>query len=200
MTYIPTGECEIWFSFLVAGDNEPMYSHLGYLTTATPTQAQVDAGFAEFQLQFKVLWNGDMSLTGGHVIVGPSTASSRWDSSITAVVGTGVATLLPNNCAMLARKTTALGGRRGRGRMFFPCPTETGVSAAGVVSGATITAWNAELDTLKVGGSVHTAFAFLGEPRLFHTGTDANPDPSSTPITDLGCQNKIGTQRRRMRR
>lgn len=193
---IPLEFCEVWFSFLTTGDNETMYTHCAFGLVDVPDQASVDAGFTDFQTQFKTRFASTMSLLGGHVLEQTSAGIRRWDSSIAPVAGTGVGSSLPNNCAALAKKSTSLGGRRNRGRMYFPCPLESEVDTAGLNTTAAITAWNTQLTKLLPGGSIHTAFGFLGDAVVLHDSGSQTP----ATMTDLACQSKIATQRRRMRR
>ncbi len=193
---IPVGALEVWFQYQLAGDAEAMYTHLAYELSGVPSQAAVDAGFTAWQLAFRSHASSGMNLAGGHVLIGDSGGSIRFDSSITGIVGTGTGTLVPQNTAYIIRKTTASGGRRNRGRMYVPGVLEGVVSEAGVLAGATITALNASAATLKPGGAVHTAFGFLGDPVILHDSGSQTP----TPITDLGAQLLVGTQRRRLRR
>jgi hypothetical protein len=72
---------------------------------------------------------------------------------------------------------------------------EGNVGAAGVLSGAAITAMNSALLGLKVGGSVHTAFGFLGVPQVLHESGSQTP----TEVTDISVSPLIATQRRRLR-
>lgn len=193
---IPVGSCEVWFQYLISGDNEPMYTHVAYDLVDSPDQASVDAGFTDWQ----TIWRGEhpntVSLVGGHILVGNDGGSVRWDSSIASVVGTGAGTNLPQNTALLARKSTALGGRRGRGRMFIPGVRQQEVSSAGVVSTTYVSAWNVNLAAISVGGTTHTAFGFLGQVQLLHETGSQTP----TEVTDLSMQNIVATQRRRLRR
>lgn len=99
----------------------------------------------------------------------------------------------PSNCSMLITKTTALGGRRYRGRMFIPPAeiNEGAVDSVGVVSGSTLTAfashWDTFYDALVSDNCI---------PHLFHQGAGA---PVPTPITSFTAQSQLATQRRRMR-
>lgn len=192
---IPLEFCEVWFQWNIVGDNEPMFSHLAYGVSATITQPAVDAGFTAWSTS---AWRGragiEMTLFGGHVLEQTTAGIRRWDASITPLLGSG-STMLPNNCATLLRKSTALGGRRNRGRMYIACPFEAEVSAAGAVTPAAVTAWNTAAALIMPGGAIHTAFGFLGDAVVLHD------EGSQTPavVTDLGCQAKIATQRRRMR-
>jgi len=193
---IPIGACEIWFAYTVTGDNETMYTHLAYDTTDVFTQAKVDAGFTAWQTAFKSLAPPDCTLVGGHVLAGNDGGSIRWDSSIAPVLGTGTGNASPPNCAYLVKKSGELGGRRNRGRMYIPCIPEGNVTSAGLLAGSVITAVNTACAGLNVGGSVHTAFNILGFPQILHETGSQTP----SKVVDLSCQQKIATQRRRLRR
>jgi len=195
---IPLEFCEVWFSLSVAGDNEPMYTHMAYGVSATVTQALVDAGFTQWATvtAWRARFNSTVTFNGGHVLEATTAGLRRWDASITPSLGTGAGgSPLPNNCAILAKKSTALGGRRNRGRMYIPCPYEASTDGAGVLSPAEVTAWNASLAAIMPGGTIHTAFGFLGDAVVLHETGDQTP----ATVTDLGCAPKIATQRRRMR-
>jgi hypothetical protein len=194
---IQIGAVEVWFPVYAAGDNEAMYSHIGYACTSDPTQAGVDAYFTAWQTAFRGRWDSTFTLPGGFMLLGTTSGLRRYDASIASVVGNrATTTFCPNNVSVLVRKTTALGGRANRGRMFWPCPAASGVTPAGVLSGTEITAWNTALAALMPGGSAHTAAGFLGNAVLFHS----NPAASETQITDLATMSKVATQRRRLRR
>jgi hypothetical protein len=193
---IPLEFCEVWFRWDLTGDNEPMYSHLAYGVAATITQAAVDAGFSSWQTNWRSTWPPAMLLGAGHVLEQTTAGIRRWDASIAPLAGNTGTTLVPNNTAFLVKKSTALGGRRNRGRMYIPSPLETDVDNTGNVAALTITNLNTKLALLMPGGAIHTAFGFLGDPVVLHeTG-------SQTPavVTDLACLAKVATQRRRMRR
>lgn len=193
---IPLEFGEAWFGFTTTGDNETMYTHLGYGVAATVTQAAIDAGFADFITQFRVRFPSTTTLIGGHFLEQTSAGIRRWDASVTPAIGTGAGSGLPNNCATLVKKSTALGGRRNRGRMYFPTPLEGEVDGAGTNTIGAVTAWNTLLLRLLPGGGTHTAFGVLGDAVVLHDEGSQTP----TEVTDLGCQTKIATQRRRMRR
>lgn len=193
---IPLEFGEAWFSFAISGDNEPMYSHLAYGVSATVTQAAVNAGFQAFIDAFKVRFSASLTLTGGHFLEQTTAGIRRWDAVVTAAVGTGGGTPLPNNCAYLVKKSTDLGGRRNRGRMYLPCPSEADVDGAGLVLSASVTALNVQTAKLLPGGAIHTAFGVLGDPVVLHESGSQTP----ATISSLTCQTKIATQRRRMRR
>lgn len=193
---IPLEFCEVWFQYQVTGDNEPMYTHMAYGVAATIDQTAVDAGYQSWQLHWKTRSHSTVNLVGGHVLEQTSAGIRRWDAGVATTPGTGTGTPLPNNCATLLKKSTALGGRRNRGRMYVPCPMEAEVDGAGICTAPSLTAWNTECAKILPGGAVHTAFGFLGDAVVLHEAGSQTP----AVVTDLSPAPKIATQRRRMRR
>lgn len=111
----------------------------------------------------------------------------------TSVVGIGATQALSNNCAYIIRKHTILGGRQGRGRIFAPPTSLTNgnVDEAGFITSGVRTdllnRWTNWMDAVNTGLGVQLA--------LLH---DSATPP--TEITSLSIDQKIGTQRTRMRR
>lgn len=104
--------------------------------------------------------------------------------------GSGPATNVPVNCAVLVKKQTASGGRKNRGRFFFP-PYVAGlaVNEAGVIQ-------SSSADIVPI--ALADAQATLLEANLLmvihHSdGTDG------TPITGFALEGLLATQRRRLR-
>lgn len=99
----------------------------------------------------------------------------------------------PSNFSVLVNKSTALGGRRYRGRMFAPPVwiNEGAVDSVGLISGSTLsnttTLWN-NFYTELINADI--------QPVLLHQGAGA---PIPTPITAFTVQALGATQRRRMR-
>lgn len=108
-----------------------------------------------------------------------------------AVSGTIVADALPINCAVLVSKRTGVGGRRGRGRMYWPITSiaESGVDAGGAILAAHRTTVQTRWDNFL------TQVATDDLRLLVHHDNGA----AGTPITDLIVEGTIATQRRRLR-
>jgi hypothetical protein len=106
--------------------------------------------------------------------------------------GTGSVGGLPQNCSWLIRKSTARGGRKGRGRMYVPpCDLMEGnVSETGVINSSIrnthTTEWNSVRTDLTTAGNA---------PVLLHSDGTV-PDT----ITVFTCDNRIASQRRRLRK
>src|SRR4030095_10322271 len=95
--------------------------------------------------------------------------------------------------ALLVKKLTARGGRKGRGRFYYPDVQEAAVDASGTIDSSSLagyqTRWNDWMRDI-VGGDG------LGLPVLLpREGSHGSPDEIlSTPV-----QAKVATQRRRLR-
>lgn len=122
--------------------------------------------------------------------------------------GTGGASVLPSNCSALFKKTTGLGGRQKRGRMFIPgLIGEADVDAVGNIDPTVVTNLGTNATTFKaalVSGGFDMYLLHNDEvrnPAFPPPATDMMPNPDPTPdlVTDLQPEAKIATQRRRMR-
>jgi len=182
-------------SFQLTGDPEPMFTALGVSLTlgAVPSQTTTDALLTIMRDTFDS-WNSPSYTVGpGHMLWGAAVGTIRFDGTITPAAGTLTGEPVPQNTAHLVKKITASGGRRGRGRMYVPTPTETNVAPNGVLLTAYVTARQAELVSMKAALAAH---ADVGDLALFHDSAPFTP----TPITLLSLQSLVATQRRRLRR
>lgn len=112
-----------------------------------------------------------------------------------SIAGTASIGTLPVNVAILTRKLTALGGRRNRGRMFWP-PwgfSETDVSVNGLIDSADLATWQTKMDDFY--GNLVTGGVATLQPVLFHSGLPSTP----TVITGFQTQQLAATMRRRLR-
>jgi len=105
---------------------------------------------------------------------------------------------LPSNCAVLVRKRTGLGGRRGRGRFYIPWGVaESGVDDAGMIDVTDHGSYN------TLAALFHTNLE-LGPPALpmvlLHDSSGIGTEPSPTVVTSLDVDRMIATQRRRLGR
>lgn len=119
---------------------------------------------------------------------GPSVEySNPWNGSIAQDTVTA-------NTAVLIRKTTAVGGRRGRGRMFMPGLPENQVDGSGALNttyqAGIQTSWNNFFDALE--GADLPLY-------LLHSEGPAILVPP-VPLTSLDVSATAATQRRRLRR
>lgn len=114
--------------------------------------------------------------------------------------GTSAAEKLPQNCALLLHKGTGRPGRTGRGRMFLPGVLDEGqVSQVGILSGSQLSNCQDRANTFLSNLEDGSMGAVTATPMvlLHNSGVPGGttPDPVSTLVVD----NKISTQRRRLR-
>jgi len=115
------------------------------------------------------------------------------DETGVAIYGTGGGSSLsslPPNCCVLAHKRTATGGRVGRGRMYWPSVTTTGVTENGVIGGPSVAVYQGAFNGLLIG--------LLGKEVpmvVLHENVGLTP----SRVLTLQCDPVIATQRRRMR-
>lgn len=122
---------------------------------------------------------------------GDPTIVEHFPVSPTSGGDTGIAT--PINTAYLVRKSTGLGGRRNRGRMYIP-----GVLADELGDDATITTTKFAALQLAVNDwlAAVVAIANVDEMVILHQGlTPGTP----TPVVSLTLEEKVATQRGRLR-
>lgn len=193
---IPIGYAQATMRFSVAGDSEWMACTLGIYDGG--------AGFdpLAYANGWIDAWDASAFTTATELAAGWSVGSSFVTTMLPSgpvtietgipLAGTRVGQSLPNNCAALIRKQTALGGRRNKGRFFLPSGylLETEVNQVGTIDPARV----ATLQSASTG--LITALGVEGlVPVLFHE----NGIGTST-ITALLVQPKLATQRTRMRR
>ena len=179
----------VCFKFVEA-DEDDLTSHAGLLRDAFITA--MDAG------EMAETWSFEgTQVRHGPLGVGPVEIAPDH------IVGTHGGGTSPSNCSLLIKKLTQRGGRRGRGRMFFPAAYcfEAAVDNNGMLLDAQRsqyqTSMSAFLEECQTGGSAGIEGLFLA-----HTVPDGG-DPDEfmpTHIESLIVAPQIATQRRRMRR
>jgi len=118
---------------------------------------------------------------------GPSALFSTSDSGLQASSAT------PPNVSVLIQKLTSQGGRAGRGRLYLPGPAEADVTADGLWAAANVAAQNVAWEQLR------DKMVADDTPMVVLHGADS---PLSLPtfIDSFSVQQKVATQRRRLRR
>lgn len=92
--------------------------------------------------------------------------------------------------SVLMSKLTGLGGRRGRGRAFWPGVPEAQVDQGGLLASGTVATWLSELEDFY-----DKVLTELITPVLLHSDAGA-----PTPQTGIAVSGVVATQRRRQRR
>jgi hypothetical protein len=125
---------------------------------------------------------------------------------ITGTRGAGVS--VPPNVAVLVRKTTTFGGRRGRGRWFLPGMIDSpNVQENGVINPASLAIIQTALNVWRAAYITATVPLVLlhNAKRIGGAGTTGNPyiydtPPAPYPINSLQAVALVATQRRRLGR
>lgn len=194
MTVIPSGFAQINFVFAGAALPHGAEVTLGANISSyggTPAQAcsdAIDAWTTNMSpRQISAVNLASVRVKFGPNNVGPSAEVA--DGTPGGAGGAGVSSAV----SVLIHKVTGAGGRAGRGRMFVPGVQETDVSDAGVIGGATLTAWQ---------GSATGLLNDLGTALLIPALLHGVGSPITTPSTilSLTVDSIVGTQRRRQRR
>jgi len=198
---IPVGYGIAAFRYSCVGVTDPIITTLGfrwitggggYTGTAANAASTFSAKWAgPGFVSAAAFYTSDYTFQGVDVTM-MRASGSEMATEPQSIVGSLAGSAPPVNCAVLVRKSTAMGGRKGRGRMFLPAglAPEGTVDAAGVLQSGTVTGLQGRLNTFR------TTMATEGLPLyLLHD------DPAITPneITSFGVQSKMATQRRRMR-
>lgn len=190
MTIVPVGFCRVSLRFGGAGLPQGAQvifglSNAGAATPATVGARVVTAWTARLRAQTMTAHTlVDVLVKNGPDATGPS-----------ATVGVGLAgsqagACLPPLCCFLVRKNTALGGRHGRGYMFYPALGETFVDDAGALGAGVAAASDTRFNAFR------TDLTAVGHDLvLLHAGAT-----SPTTITTLATQPLVATQRDRLRR
>lgn len=158
--------------------------------TADPPGTVEAAVFTCWTNHVKALFTDDIILDSIRVKNGPD-ATGPFIVQSHGTAGPGGGQVLPGMVCALVTKSTNVGGRRGRGRLYHP-GVFTGMMTtdSNVIAGATVTAVSAAYNAFLADLDSH------GYPMvLLHT--DAT---TPTPVTSMSCQSIVATQRRRVRR
>lgn len=135
-------------------------------------------------------WSGEQDNTTVLLKEGPNSTGNQVEVP-GAGLGTGNSTSDLPAAAVLIRKNTAFGGRKGRGRWYWPSPSVLFVDDGGQLSSGFVSGLQSAIDAFH--GDLVTANL---EPYVLHA--DAGTVPY--PITSWSVQTTLATQRRRQRR
>jgi hypothetical protein len=185
---VPTGAVSTFGIAVPAGETNPNTTATGIGSdTTTLGTGWFPSGNA---------WPTSLTLARVVVKFGPLDTGPTGEATINVTGGAAGDAYAPN-AALMVTKSTALGGRRGKGRMFLPPLTENGIQAFGVIDPAQVATIQGRLNTWR------DALVADGRvPHLLHRHDPAlgqTPVPP-TPITTFTLQGTVFTQRRRLHR
>jgi hypothetical protein len=140
-----------------------------------------------------------IKLGDGTAVPGEAVASGA------SVVGTQANKVLPSNCAMIAKKTTGFGGKKNRGRTYYPwIVDETAVDENGILGGTTVTAFTELFTDLLEDLATATVPMVIANKTLAVPPLPAKPYVTAITrghtVSAYVCEPLIATQRRRLGR
>lgn len=195
MPIIPNGYAQLNQVIALAGDTDEMITTIGLKfdgITFADVPTIMEAAFDAWELNFKGRMTADYSLMRIDSYSNFGGENLTYTTTQAAVQCQVAQNSAPQNCAYLLKKITGTGGRTGRGRMYVPGVSEEVVSATGVVTGSTVTAWNTAAAAYL---TALNGIAGVDHAVLLHSQIGDLP----MEITTIVCDSRIATQRRRLR-
>jgi hypothetical protein len=196
---IPEGYAQIAIEHRGDGDPDPWYVTFGMDlngSTATPleaVQAIIDVYGSTIRPE---LWSG-LQVSGAQCALGTSDPEPLrfFANNLGTQAGGLSGTFLPQNCALLVRKNTGVGGRRNQGRFFIPGMVSEGAcNNVGQIEAGSLVAYQTAINSFL------TTLNDESEGRemvILHNDPPTGLGP--TAVTSLTVSNTISTQRRRLR-
>lgn len=193
MPVIPSGFAQVNLKF--TGTNTPTGAEVtfgvNYLDGLTPLQVAeaVDGAVGDSSIMSPCA--SQTALTTISVKFGPNATGPSVDLT-TSHTGANGDSETPN-VTWLIKKSTALGGRAGRGRMYWPGVVEEETGVDGVIIPSDVTAFQTAADLF------FDELAANDVPMVLLHG-EGSPISEPTLVTALTVDPRVATQRRRLRR
>jgi hypothetical protein len=193
---IPIGFANVRWLFECAGLVDEMSTAMGVFADPAQTALQIAEG-ADSAYDTSN-WGLAANRNDEWTYLGTEATLMTVSGPIIAVVsnvtpGTQTADAPPANCALLVSKITADGGRRNKGRMYWPPANlgEISINSAGFMGSTDRNSFQASFD-----GFIDDLETSGLSPHLFHSLPGSTVP---TAITGFLLSSQIATQRRRMR-
>lgn len=196
---IPPGYGEATVLFSLVGDPEVMTVAFGFVDDGvTPAEDLADALYNPWATWVSTTWGSDYAALGLRVDINRAGVMLEGEIFDTEP-GLGATAHPVQNTAMLVRKGSGLAGRANRGRWYLPPGrlAEADVNNYGLIDAADLAVIQGEVDTLFAG--LQTAAG--GDLVILHSEDVPAPglEPPPTVITSLTVDQRVATQRRRLR-
>lgn len=186
---VPAGFYETTMHFGLAGQSGDIAVSLGW----DGHDADDPPDFGDVVTNLTILMGNisvDCALQSVTFDLGSSAADNPTHDETAGFFGLSSGQSNPPNVAILIQKRGALGGRRHRGRAYFPGLTQSSINAGGVIDSAVVTGLQTNWDDMAA------AQATDGDtPALFHQSAPFTP----TAVGSFIVQSIIATQRTRLR-
>lgn len=197
---IPDGFAQVCIPLLHVGQSREACITFGVEAAAIDWGSELNAIFVTWQENLGIFVDEGVVQGPARATVGTPSGEGLSVEGTTTYVNSGTAAKVPSNVALLIRKLTSRGGRRGRGRMYVPWILNEGsVDDVGNIDGtyrgtlqAAAIQWMADLAEAAPGGP----FAPMV---LLHSSGGSTAPGSPNEVTDLVVDPLVATQRRRLR-
>jgi hypothetical protein len=152
----------------------------------------------EYADSFGTILDSDVTAGGVRLRIGQDGGDPlTYEGSDTFAAGAGGASL-PSNCAVLFKKTSSTGGRKGRGRFYLPWScADSGVNDVGQIEPTDVPEFQTLANTFLNGLAT-------GPPSspmvILHDSGSVGVEPPPSVVTALTVDPMIATQRRRLGR
>jgi len=192
MSFIPDdhGEAVLRFDY-TGGPSNPLNVVLGYNWTPANSplfDAEAFLLHGRNLIQTASAFANNIALLEAHIFRNPGGQTA---AAFGNFVGAAGEVALPPQVAILVRKNTARGGRRGRGRIYWPGMTVSGYVEGGVMTSGAQGLFQGAFETFR------TALAADGCILVVLHDVAAGGPPDV--VTGLSVQATLATQRRRIR-
>lgn len=190
---IGNGTAQLRIVFRLTTDPEDMVATLGLVASAAFTSGELTAIYDALADNLTPILSEDYEFRG-YRVTGKSDAGAPYDEEFfSTATGATVASVLPQNCAVLVQKRTGVPGRPNRGRMYLPgVATEASVAPNGIIESSALAGFQAAMNSLYTDLTDGAATGIADLAVLHPAGTH-------TVITALVVDDTIATQRRRLR-
>jgi hypothetical protein len=189
---IPPGFAQALYIFGLLNDPQDMVCTVGVDMDALDSDPNVAA--AEVSSWFTAGFpaaaiNEAYTFKGTKLLIGQDGGPPVIGEAPTGYEGTAGQGSMTQNVAILVKKTTSLGGRSGRGRMYLPpfMVEEVEMTPQGTFGSGLLAAVQARVSD----------WFFAGTYVLLHD--EESPTVTPTPITGFIVDDRVATQRRRLR-
>lgn len=176
----------------MSGETNPWFVTTGfYASNVLNAETFLGVMATSWEANLKASTTSDMTLVETSATYNDGTNIFDLENAV-AVAGTGGTGVAPPNVALLVRKNTVYGGRKYRGRMFWPgILTGSEINPDGTIASATVTALQTHFNALYA----DCAAGAGSRMQLLHNdGTTAPTDLASFTVQPV-----CATQRRRLR-
>lgn len=194
---IPPGFAECSIEHWLDGYPRPAVTTMGVKIAGSEAEGESVADWFHeaFILSFLPSIDANVRVRNARAVIGQDGADPIVQISTKSTTGSSTRDSVAPALALMIAKNTALGGRKNRGRFYFPwAVSDTGVDEAGNVQESTLSTWRTNADTFMTNLS-----GGLGTQPLFEEPVVLHSDPllPPTPITGMAPNPTIRTQRRR---